>query len=241
MFSSVNIQDELVKIRQKHAGVQHSLTQQVEDAKGKGAPVDEFILRRIRTAAKPGKWNFENQLLDKNKVFSIDDIKSICIQYRLRFLDSKFFKLEDLTADEKNTVKSLEKETGKEITKVKMLASTQFFRQENLTSAPFLFAQLDETNFYLVHKVGVDFKWYKKLISFPFRSILALLITLLVIVLPLMFVIPSVIFSKPEQVQYYQMLYLAGFTVSTLFIVVFGGFTFYKKFSNFCWKSPYLN
>jgi hypothetical protein len=241
MFSLVNIQDELLKTRRKHAQVQHSLIQQVEEAKKKGIAIDEFLLKRLHNAPKPGKWQVNSELLDKKKIFSVDDIKSICIQYRLRFLDSKYFKIEGLPTEEVKAIKNLEKELGKEIRSVKMLASLNSFRQENINNTMLLFAEMDENNFYLVHKLGNGFSRYKKIISFPFRSILSLLITCIIIGLPVAFIVPAFIFNTPEKVQYYQMLYLAGFTVSVVFIMVFGGFTFYKKFSRICWNRPYFN
>jgi hypothetical protein len=241
MFSSINIQDELLKTRRKHAETQHMLMQQVEEAQKKGTAVDEFLLKRLQKAPKPGKWQINTDLLDKKKVFSLDDIKSICIQYRLRFLDSKYFKIEGLPTEDAQAIKSLEKELGKEIRSVKMLAAINSFRQEDVNNALLLFAEMDENNFYLVHKLGNDFTWYKKIISFPFRSIGALLVTLTIIGLPIAFIVPVLLFSTSEKVQYYQMLYLAAFTVCTAFTIVFGGFTFYKKFSRVCWNRPYFN
>ena len=36
--------------------------------------------------------NFDLDLLNKQKIFHLDHIKKICIDYRLRFLDIKYFK-----------------------------------------------------------------------------------------------------------------------------------------------------
>jgi hypothetical protein len=241
MFSNIDIQDELVKTRQKHAQLVYSLKQQVDAALKKGVEVDDFILKRLKTAPKPGKWNINPELLDKNKLFSVDDIKDVCIEYRLRFLDSKYFKMEELPYDAVIAIKNLEKELGKEITHMKIVASAKYFKLEDVHKDPLLFAEVDENNYYLIHKWGNDFSWYKKWLSFPFRSVWSLLLTLIVIGLPLSFIIPAIVFHNPEDVSYYQMLYLAAFTVYTLFTMVFGGFTFYKKFSKVCWNTPYFN
>ena len=115
MFSNINIQDELVKTRQKHGQIQHSLKQQVDAALQKGVQVDEFIMKRLQVAPKPGRWKVNPELLDKNKIFSLDDIKSICVQYRLRFLDTKYFKTEELPYEALTAIKNLEKLTGQEI------------------------------------------------------------------------------------------------------------------------------
>ncbi|MGP8214811.1 MAG: hypothetical protein ACLQQ4_04535 [Bacteroidia bacterium] len=241
MFSSVNIQDELVKSKQKHSQIQHSLKQQVEDATKKSAPVDEFIIKRLRIAPKPGYLEAGSPLLDKNNIFSNDDIKRVCIQYRLRFLDYNLFDNEELPRDAVEIIKNLEKETGKEAVGLKMLTSSRFFKSKDVNHVPVLLAQLDENNFYLIHKQAEGYSWFRKWASFPFRNIWALLLTLVVVGLPLMFIIPALLFRSAQEIHYYQMLYLAAFTIYTLFISVFGGFTFYKKFSIKCWNSSYSN
>lgn len=241
MFSPVDIQDELVKSRQKHAQIQHSLMQQVEAAMKKGMQADEFILSRLRKAPKPGKWEIDTSLLDKNKIFSLDDIKSVCIKYRLRFLDSKYFRMEELPYDAVQAIKNLEKETGKEVAHIKMAASAKFFKLEDRNKDPLLFAQIDDTNFYLIHKWGNDFRWYKKWLCYPLRSIWTLVLSMSVIGIPLSFIIPALWFHNPADVQFYQTLYLAGFTIYIVFTIVFGGFSFYKNFSKVAWNSPYFN
>jgi len=241
MFTSVNIQDELLKIRQKHAHAQYSLMQQANDSIKKGIAVDEFLLKRIQNAPRPGKWTINTEKLDRNKVFSEDDIKSICVQYRLRFLDSKYFNPAEIPQEALIGVDNLERELGNKVSDLKIVATAKQFTREDKDISPIMFARLDDKNFYLVHKWGKEFKGYKKMIVYPLRSILTLLISLVIVVLPLMFIIPAIIFRIPEQVQYYQMLYLAAFTIGVVFILVFGGFTFYKKFSRVCWNKPYLN
>ena len=241
MFSPIDIQDELVKTRQKHAQIQHSLMQQVEAAMKKGQQADEYIMTRLRKAPKPGKWKVDTSLLDKNKIFSLDDIKSICVQYRLRFLDSKYFRMEELPYDAMQAIKNLEKETGKEISHVKMMASAKFFKLEDINKDPLLFAQIDDTNFYLIHKWGSDFKWYKKWLSFPMRSLWSLFISIIVVGLPIAYILPLIWFHTPADRNYYQTLYLAAFTIYTIFTIVYGGFTFYRRFSKACWNSPYFN
>ena len=241
MFSNIDIQNDLVETRQKHARIQQTLKQQVDDILKTGGQVDDFLMSRLKKAPKPGKWNINPELLDKNKLFSVDDIKSVCVKYRLRFLDSKYFKMEELPYDAVIAIKNLEKETGKEVKHMKMLASAKYFKLEDVHKDPILFAEVDENNYYLIHKWGNDFKWYKKWLSFPLQSIWTLLLTVIVIGLPLSFIIPALWFSNAEDVKYYQMLYLAGLTIYTAFTMVFGGFTFYKKFSRVCWNSPYFN
>ncbi len=241
MFSRIDIQEELIKARQKHAQVQGVLMREVNDALKQGKQADEYILSRLRSAPKPGKSNINPELLEKDRIFSVDDIKTICVHYRLRFLDSKYFKMDELPYDAVIAVKNLEKHLGEDVSHLKIMGAAKFFKLEDRNNDPLLFARIDETNYYLIHKWGNDMEWYNKILAFPFRSILSLLISMAVIGLPVVFLLPLFIFHTAKEIQYYQMLYLAAFVVYAFFIMVFGGFTFYKKFSKICWNSPYFN
>ncbi|HTB06737.1 MAG TPA: hypothetical protein VK806_07260 [Bacteroidia bacterium] len=241
MFSPINIQEELVKSKHKHAKAQQELMRQVDAAMKKGVKVDEFLLKRLNSAPKPGKWDINSDQLDKNRIFSLDDIKSVCITYRLRFLDSKYFKQQELPYDAITATKALEKELGKEIKHFKIVANEKSFKLEDANQDPMLFAQINENNFYLIHKWGTDFKWYKKWLSFPMRSIPSLLITVICVGLILSIVLPYIFGHTEADVKYYQTMGLAFVTIYSLFTGVFGGITFYKRFSRVCWNSPYFN
>jgi hypothetical protein len=241
MFSPVDIQEQLIKTRQKHERIFHRLDEEIKAALKQGKQADEYIVNRWRTAPRPGKANINPDLLEKSRIFSIDDIKAICIEYRLRFLDSKFFKMEELPYEAVLAVKNLEKHLGEEVHHLKIMGAPKFFKLEDRNKDPLLFARIDETNYYLIHKWGNDMAWYNKIIAFPFRSIMSLLISMMAVGLPIVFFLPLILFHTARDIQYYQMLYMAALVVYTVFVMVFGGFTFYKKFSRICWNSPYFN
>jgi hypothetical protein len=241
MFSPVDIQDELIKTRHKHEEVHSALMREAQSAIKQGKEADEYVLSRLRNAPKPGKANINPELLEKNKIFSTDDIKTVCIEYRLRFLDSQYFKIEELPYDAVIALKKLEKHLGEEVKHLKIMGAAKFFKLQDRNKDPLLFARIDENNYYLIHKWGMDFAWYNKILAYPFRSVLSLLFTMVILGLPAVFLIPLFVFHGAKDVQYYQMLFLAAFVVYTVFVIVFGGFTFYKKFSKICWNSPYFN
>jgi len=241
MFTSVDIQEELIRTKQKHEEAQRSLLAQADAAIKKGHKVDEYIMNKLRSGPKPGKWDVNPELLDKNKIFSIDDIKAVCIAYRLRFLDTKYFKMEELPYDAIIAIKELEQKVGSEVKATKIAAPSEFFKLEDRHKDPMLFARIDENNYYLIHKWGTDITWYKKWAVFPLRSIMSLFISMVVIGLPLATFFPYLIWQTQEKIAYYQQLFLSVLVIYILFTLVFGGFTFYKRFSKVCWNSPYFN
>lgn len=241
MNLSISIQGELEKAREKHRHIEQSLMKQVNDTLKKGIKADEYLMQRLQSAPKPGRWEVEKSNLDKNRIFSLDDIKAVCIMYRLRFLDSKYFRMETLPYEALNAIKELETQTGSEVKSTKIAASSGFFKLQDSNKDPLLFAQLDENNYYLIFKWGKDLAWYKKWLAYPLRSIFSLFITMIAIGIPLAFILPYLIWHSREEIIYYQRLFFAAVTMYTVFTLIFGGFTFYKKFSKVCWNSPYFN
>lgn len=241
MFTPVDIQEELIKTKEKHERIQQSLMAQANAAVKKGMQVDEYIMKKLRTAPKPGKWDVNPDLLDKNRIFSIDDIKAVCIAYRLRFLDTKYFKMEELPYDAITAIKELEKKVGTEIKATKIAAPSSFFKLQDRHKDPMLFARIDENNYYLIHKWGNDIAWYKKWLVYPLRSIYSFLICFSAIGVILAASVPHIFWHTQYDIIYYSRLFLSIVVVYVIFAAVFVGFTFYKHFSRVCWRSPYFN
>ena len=241
MFESVDIHNELVKAKVKHQEVQRSLLRQAEESIKKGQKVDEYIMKRLQAAPKPGKWDVNLDKLDKYKIFSTDDIKAVCITFRLRFLDTKYLHMEELPYDAIVAIKELEKLAGAEIKHTKIAAPSKFFKLEDSNKDPMLFAQIDDNNYYLIHKWGNDLAWYKKILAYPLRSVTTLFITMIGVGIPMALFVPYIFWHTQEDITYYQRFFLAAAVVYAFFMLVFGGFTFYKRFSKVSWNSPYFN
>ncbi len=241
MNFNINIQNELEKAREKHRHVHESLMKQVNAALQKGVSADQYLLQRLESSPKPGIWLVDRSKLDKNKVFSIDDIKAVCIKYRLRFLDSKYFRMENLPYDALYAIRELEKESDSEIRQTKIAAASGYFKLQDSNKDPLLFAQLDEHNYYLVFKWGKELGWYKKWLAYPMRNAGALFLTMLGIGIPFAFILPYFFWRHSEEIVYYQRLFFAAVTMYSVFMLVFAGFTFHKRFSRVCWNSPYFN
>jgi hypothetical protein len=237
----MNLLKELEKTKQSHENLQRSLMREVNNLISKGQKADEYLLKRLSKAPQPGTFAINSDLLDKSKIFSLDDIRIVSINYRLRFLDSKHFKMEELPYDALIALKNFETIAGVEVKRFKLLASGKYFKLEDRNKDPMLFAQIDEHNFYLLHKWGKDFQWYKKWLVYPLRSIGSLFINMVTLGVPLALILPEFMFHNPADIRQYRTLFLAFVTIYTLFTLVFGGFTFYKKFSRVSWNSPYFN
>ena len=144
-FNTVDLQKELVKNKNSREDLLEEVNQLFANEENKEAE----ILKRIE-----GDPNFNWQLveqLDAENIYTLDQIRSICVKYRLRFLDSNYFKGE-IPFEAVSKIKELEKELGKPLNGFKIVAPKELFRLEDKDSDPLLFLQLTENQFYFIHK-----------------------------------------------------------------------------------------
>lgn len=72
---------------------------------------------------------FDFDLLTADKIYHIDQIKKVSIDYRLRFLDLKYFK-NKLPQEALDKIQSLEKEHDTQLGSFKIMAPSALFRLE---------------------------------------------------------------------------------------------------------------
>ena len=104
------------------------------------------IEKKLAGNSKGVQNNFDFDLLETDKIYHIDQIKQICIDYRLRFLDSKYFKGE-IPAAGISKIKALEKSHKIDIEGFKIIAPSKLFRLEDKDD-PLLFAPIGNNYFY---------------------------------------------------------------------------------------------
>ena len=180
--------------------------------------------------------NFVFDLLETNKIFHINQIKDVCIDYRLRFLDLKYFK-GDLPKSAENAIKQLERSHDTVLTDFKIMAPSILFRLAKQDD-PLLFVPMGNEYYYLVHKWGNDLHPFRKLFMWPFRNIWNLLLTLLGVSWIITAFTPMAIFTKSPDATSYWMLFFFMFKALAS-IVLFYGFALCKNFNPAIWNNKY--
>tara|TARA_B100001250_G_scaffold231400_1_gene198612 strand:- start:343 stop:1017 length:675 start_codon:yes stop_codon:yes gene_type:complete len=182
------------------------------------------------------KNKFNINLLDRNKIYHINQIKKVCIEYRLRFLDIKYFK-NKIPVEALNQIKLLETKHNNSISDFKIMAPSKLFRLIRKDD-PLLFAPLGNGYFYLVHKWGNDLKPLRKILMWPLKNIKNLFITIFSLTFILTLITPQTLFTKNPTPSTFWLLYFFNLK-AVMFIFFFYAISMGKNFSKFIWNSKY--
>ena len=162
MLKRVNIEKQLVKER-KNRNEFISVTAE-----------DDKILNKLTEQPLNSQNNFNPELLSTKNIYHINTIEKICVDYRLRFLDSNYFK-GDVPYEAILKIKTLEKEHNIALSGFKIIAPSKLFRLKNADD-PLLFAPIGNGYYYLIHKWGNDMSPFRKLAMWPFKTFENLLV-----------------------------------------------------------------
>ena len=195
----------------------------------------------INSLLQPNKGNinqFDFDLLVPHKIFHVDQIRKVCIDYRLRFLNTKYFKGK-LPYEAISKIKALEKSHKTELKGFKIIAPSKLFKLENADD-PLLFAPVGNDYYYLVHKWGNDLNPFRRILMWPYKSFGNLIFTTLVVSLFATGLVPDGLFSNKMTSSQTGMIFFFMFK-SIAAIVLYYGFAAGKNFNTAIWDSKYFN
>ena len=193
----------------------------------------------IGSGVTPVKLNqFEFDHLDTSRIYHLDDIRKICIDYRLRFLDLKYFKPE-LPKEAHDQISLIEQEHHTQLAGLKIVAPSRLFKLADKDD-PLLFAPMGNQYYYLVHKWGEDLHPLRKMLVWPFRNIVNLMLLIGLISYLLTAIVPNGLFSKNGGASEFWIIFFFVFK-SVAAIVIYYGFAMGKNFNPAIWNSKYFN
>ncbi|WP_340198488.1 hypothetical protein [Ascidiimonas sp. W6] len=237
LFKKTNIEEKLQKVRNQTVSSEDILSQ-VKQILEEDDFKDQKIQQELTGTAINESNIFNFDMLDASKIYHIDQIKKICIDYRLRFLDTKYFKGK-FPQRAFTEIKLLEKQHDIALKGFKIVAPSKLFKLENADD-PLLFAPMGNGYYYLVHKWGNDLSAFRKLFMLPFKNFRNLTILLLLISWVLTEMVPVGLFSKEDTLANYFVIYFFMFK-SVAAVTLFYGFALGKNFNHAIWNSKYFN
>lgn len=203
---------------------------------------DSVSRERIASNLNGGKESIENafdfEFLDTDRIYHLEQIKKICIDYRLRFLSAKYFKGE-IPPEAISKIKRLEQEHNIEVEGFKIVAPSKLFKLKDKDD-PLLFAPIGNNYFYLVHKWGNDLHPLRKWLMWPFRSVINLTLLTVLVSYFVTMLVPEGLFSKTNSNAEFWIIFFFMFKCIAS-IVIFYGFALGKNFNPAIWNSKYFN
>jgi len=238
MLSRTNIEQKLQKVRNK-AYLDSDILEQVAAILAEDDLKEDAIMARMKSPQKPTPRNaFNIDLLETDRIYHIDQIREICVDYRLRFLDTKYFKNE-IPQEALQKIKQLEKAHEMTLRGFKIVAPSKMFKLENADD-PLLFAPIGNGYFYLIHKWGNDLNFFRKTWAWPFKSLENLIVCTLLVSLLAAYAVPNGIFSKDTSGVQFLLIFFFTFK-SIASMVLYYSFAAGKNFNTAIWNSKYFN
>lgn len=232
-MKKVNLFEELLRERNKQIS-SIELKSLIKDIWKKGDLKKNRIANSLNDKNNKNfnKMKFEN--METKNIFHKDTIKSICVQYRLRFLDSNLFK-GDYPDNITKVISDIEKKHETTLNNFMIMAPSKLFKIKS-PDDPILFVPIGNDYYYLIHKWGEEFNYLRKLLVLPFKNIDNL--TVFSILVSVFFALVGKLFMPS----------LSSSEVFILFLFLVKGFIFIffymffltrRNFSESIWNSKY--
>ncbi len=237
LLPRTNIEQKLSKLRSKEFDPTTWKTQ-IQEIFQRDEKHEEQIIQNLDAKPELVDNTFGFDQLETSKIYHLDQIQKICIDYRLRFLDSRYFKGK-LPNSAISAIKELENKHQTALKGFKIVAPSKLFKLENADD-PLLFAPMGNDYFYLVHKWGNDLHPLRKTMMWFFKSFENLLFLTFLVSLLITFMVPDGLFSKENSTSEFIMVFFFMFK-SVAAVVLFYGFALGKNFNTAIWNSKYFN
>lgn len=237
IFENINIKSELIREKKKN----HSIEKEIFTILNEASERDQDVLSRLRKSEGNISNGFtENKIQDR--IFSIEEIRKICIRYRLRFLPTHYFKAE-FPYPVISEINDLEKKLGFKLQDFRIIAPSTAFDLENINKDPLLFAEISENKFFLIHQWGTDLKWYRRILTWPLQTFKTYFIALWFLAATFVFLIPSSFMNgiNHDSENILRIWLTIHCFIAFMGITFWAALTFEKTFSSLNWQSKYYN
>lgn len=240
---SIDIEEELRRESLRHRKHQEDLVNDIHTI----LDTDVKAEAEIMEALKREDCNISNIDLDKldpDQVYNQNQIRKICVRYRLRFLDSQYFK-GDIPYEAILKIKVLQKRYDIKANSFKIIAPSELFKLGDVNDKdPLLFLNLGNGHYYFIHKWGSDLAWYRRIWAWPAKNHVNTALSIAATIGLLVYLMPESWFLNPAGIEdtssfrifLFFYLFIASCGLTLLFAL-----TFHKNFNENEWNSQYFN
>lgn len=236
LVNKLNLEKELLSKRKKFKA-EAEIIAEVQSIFTENEIAREQISRKLgqKSSTKPNQLNFD--LLEADKIFHLEQIKSLCIEYRLRFLDSNIFKNE-IPAEAISKIRKIEKDHNTSLEGFKIIAPSKAFHLLNYDD-PLLFVPIGNNYYYLIHQWGTEMNPWRKLLVLPIKNLGNFTITSILLSVLIAFLVPENNLSKSVPLASVIVFLFAFKSIFAVFAYYF--FMMGKNFNEEIWQRQYYN
>lgn len=236
MINKVNLQRELLDERSRFIG-EENILDEVSSILQRNEAARESIKNVLQEKSSTDSNAFNFDLLETDKIFHLVQIRQVCVDYRLRFLDSNLFK-DGIPEEAISKISALEKEHDTTLGGFKIMAPSKTFQLMSYDD-PLLFAPIGNDYYYLVHKWGNDLSTTRKWMVLPFKNLLNFMIFSVVVSLIITLLTPENNLSKAVPMANIIIFLFAFKSIVAVFMYAF--FMMGKNFNVAIWDRKYFN
>lgn len=238
MFARTNLKTQLNKAKFKTTS-NDDILKQVQRVLNDVDARNNEILEKVNSGNASGHNDFVFDKMKSSEIYHIDQIEKICVDYRLRFLDSKYFKGK-LPYEAISKIKTLEEEHETSLSGFKIMAPSKLFKLENADD-PLLFAPIGNDYYYLIHKWGNDLNPFRKVMMWPFKTLENFMFFVLFSSLLFTALVPNGFFMSEDHATMEFILLFIFMFKWIAGIALYYGFAKGKNFNTAIWRSKYYN
>lgn len=232
MLNKTNVYEQLNKVRDK------SSTDLIADVKKwlQDSSYSKISSEDVKNARGDGN-NLNFDLLESQHIYHINQIEKICVNYRLRFLDAKYYK-SDIPQQGLAKINYLNHQHETELQGFKIMAPSKLFKLENADD-PLLFAPIGNGYYYFIHKWGNDLHPLRRMMMWPVKNLENFMITTFIFSVVSTLFVSEIFMNKASGSEIF-LLFLFVFKW-IIAVAMYYGFAKGKNFNESIWKSKYYN
>lgn len=196
-----------------------------------------LIKNQLQSESSTKSNQFDFDLLQTDEIFHISTIKNVCVDYRLRFLDSHLFK-NTIPEEAISKIATLEKTHRTTLDGFMIVAPSKAFSLISYDD-PLLFAPIGNNYYYLIHKWGNDMTPFRKLVVKPVRNLSNFLIASIAFSAVFTLFVPANNLSKSVPLAPFIIFLFTFKSIVAVFLYYF--FLVGKNFNEEIWNRKYYN
>jgi len=232
----INLEKEMLSKRRKFKS-EADIISEVKLILKKNESEREQITERLQTESSTKINMLQFDLLDSDKIFHVEQIKAICIDYRLRFLDSNIFK-NHIPEEAITKIRHLEKAHLNTLEGFKIMAPSKSFHLLNYDD-PMLFVPIGNDYYYLVHQWGKEINPWRKLMVLPVKNLGHFTLASIIVSFLITVLVPENNLSKSVPLASVIIFLFAFKSIFAVFAYYF--FMMGKNFNEEIWQRQYYN